>query len=180
MELGHHLAEVIDSFGFLARRSDRTTEKASDLVSVALRTIDYRFSHHSIVVFNDFRPENDFTLTGQRRLIIGTLLNLFDNAIYWLDASKLTVKRLYVGPTRALGDSPGILVADNGPGFLDPPDLVVRPFMTRKVDGMGLGLYIANEVMRAHDGRLVFPQPEAAGVPGEYEGACVALLFEDH
>ena len=71
-------------------------------------------------------------------------------------------------------------MADNGPGFLDPPDLVVQPFMTRKVDGMGLGLYIANEVMRAHDGRLVFPTPGTAGAPDEYDGACVALLFEEH
>ena len=180
VELGQHLAEVIDSLGFIARRSDRTAEKASDLIAVALRTIDYRFSHHGVVVHNDFNPDNDFTVTGQRRLIVGALLNLFDNAIYWLTAAAPAVKRLYVGPTRDLGDSPGILVADNGPGFLDPPDLVVRPFMTRKVDGMGLGLYIANEVMRAHDGRLLIPTPGTAGAPAGYEGACIALLFEEH
>lgn len=180
VELGQHLAEVIDSLGFIARRSDRTAEQASDLVAVALRTIDYRFSHHGVVVRSDFNAANDFTVTGQRRLIVGALLNLFDNAIYWLNAANPTVKRLYVGPTRDLGDSPGILVADNGLGFLDPPDLVVQPFMTRKVDGMGLGLYIANEVMRAHDGRLIFPTPGDTGAPADYNGACVALLFEEH
>ena len=61
VELGHHLAEVIESLGYLARRSDHTTERASELVAVALRTIDYRFSHHNVIVENGFRQ-------GQRLL----------------------------------------------------------------------------------------------------------------
>ena len=179
IELGQHLAEVIESLGFIARRSDRTTEKASELVSVALRTIEYRFSHHGIRVTNGFDAANDFTVKGQRRLIVGTLLNLFDNAIYWLDAKNPNVKRLYVGPTRDLGDGIGIIVADNGPGFFDPPDFLTQPFMTRKSDGMGMGLYIANEVMRAHDGQLVFPSRRDVDLPRGYPGACVALLFKE-
>ena len=179
IELGHHLADVIESLGFLARRSDRTTEKASELVSVALRTIDYRFSHHGIRVTNGFDAVNDFTVKGQRRLIVGTLLNLFDNAIYWLDAKNPHAKRLYVGPTRDLGDGIGIIVADNGPGFFDPPDFLTQPFMTRKSDGMGMGLYIANEVMRAHEGRLVFPSRKDVDLPRGFPGACVALLFKE-
>ena len=179
VELGQHLAEVIDSLGFIARKSDRTSERASEIVRVALRAIDYRFSHHQVEVLNGFNAENDFTVKGQRRLIVGTLLNLFDNAIYWLNAQNPPVKRLYVGPTRELGDTPAILVADNGPGLLDPPDLLIQPFMTRKADGMGLGLYIANEVMRAHEGRLVFPARGDVGLPSGYGGACVALVFKE-
>ena len=118
-------------------------------------------------------------MKGQRRLIVGTLLNLFDNAIYWLDAKNPHVKRLYVGPTRDLGDGIGIIVADNGPGFFDPPDFLTQPFMTRKSDGMGMGLYIANEVMRAHEGRLVFPSRKDVDLPRGYPGACVVLLFKE-
>ena len=179
VELGQHLAEVIDSLGFIARKSDQTSESASELVSVALRAIDYRFSHHEVEVRNGFDTHNDFTVTGQRRLIVGTLLNLFDNAIYWLNAQDPPIKRLYVGPTRELGEAPGIVVADNGPGLIDPPDLLTQPFMTRKADGMGLGLYIANEVMRAHNGRLLFPAPGDMDVPPEYDGTCVVLLFKE-
>ena len=178
VELGHHLAEVIESLGYLARRSDQTTERASNLVSVALRTIDYRFSHHDIRVKNGFNEGNDFKVRGKRRLIVGTLLNLFDNAIYWLDAKSPLRKRLYVGPTRDLGGD-GIVVADNGSGFLDPPDFLVQPFMSRKSDGMGLGLYIANEVMRAHEGTLVFPSHGDVDLPKGYSGACIVLLFKE-
>ena len=179
LELGNHLAEVVDSLGFVARRSDRTSERASDLVDAALRTIEYRFSHHGIEVLNGFDASNDFPVTVQRRLVVGALLNLFDNAIYWLGALDPPVRRIYVGPSHDLGDAPAIVVADNGPGFLDPPDFVVQPFMTRKADGMGLGLYIANEVMRAHGGQLLFPSLGEAAVPGGHEGACVALMFKE-
>lgn len=178
VELGQHLAEVIDSLAFIARKSDQTLESASELVAVALRAIDYRFAHHEIEVQNGFDSDNDFIVTGRRRLIVGTLLNLVDNSIYWLNAQDPPVKRLYVGPTREFGEAPGIAVADNGPGMIDPPDVVTQPFMTRKTDGMGLGLYIANEVMRAHGGRLLIPASGDVDLPPGYDGTCVALLFE--
>jgi anti-sigma regulatory factor (Ser/Thr protein kinase) len=179
VDLGLHLAEVIESLGFLARRSDRTFERASDLVAVALRTIYYRFDHHGIQVTNAFNTANDFVIRVQRRLIVGTLLNLFDNSIYWLAANDPGVKRLYVCPTRELGESSGILVADNGPGLLDPPDVLTQPFMTRKSDGMGMGLYISREIMRAHGGELVFPSRVDVDVPNGYGGACVGLRFKE-
>ena len=179
VELGQHLAEVIESLAFIARKSNRTSEKASELVAVALRAIEYRFSHHGIEVLNGFSSASDFTVTARRRLIVGALLNLFDNSIYWLNAKNPPVKRLYVGPTRKFGDALGILVADNGPGFVDPSELLVQPFMTRKADGMGLGLYIANEVMKAHDGQLIFPSPSDADAPTEYDGALAVLQFKE-
>ena len=179
IELGNHLAEVIESLGFIARRSDRTIERASDLVAISLRAIDYRFTHHRITVANGFDDMNDFTVKVQRRLIVGALLNLFDNAIYWLGAKDPSAKRFYVGPTWEVGDTPGIVVADNGTGFLDPPDFLTQPFMTRKPDGMGLGLYIAREVMRAHGGLLVFPSFKDINLPLGYTGACLALVFKE-
>ena len=177
-ELGRHLAEVIEALGFVARRS-AGTEKASDLVAAALRSAGYRFSHHGIRVKNGFGETSDFSVKARRRLIVGTLLNLFDNAIYWLGAKDPPVKRVYVGPARALDGGPGILVADNGPGFLDPPDFLTRPFMSRKEGGMGLGLYIADEVMKSHGGRLVFPERGDVDLPRGYPGAAVVLQFRN-
>jgi C4-dicarboxylate-specific signal transduction histidine kinase len=70
-------------------------------------------------------------------------------------------------------------VADGGPGFLDPPEDLVQPFFTRKPDGMGLGLHIADEVMRAHEGRLLFPTAAEVPVPAGLAGAVVVLEFAD-
>jgi nitrogen fixation/metabolism regulation signal transduction histidine kinase len=73
--------------------------------------------------------------------------------------------------------SPAIIVADNGPGFSDEPDTLIRPFFSRRPDGMGLGLYYANLVMELNGGRLAFPDAEEAEIPAEFDGAVVALLF---
>ena len=79
-----------------------------------------------------------------------------------------------------LEGGPAIIVADNGPGFgQDDPDDLVMAFFTRRLGGMGLGLYIVNEVMRVNGGRLVFPDDCDVGLPAEIDGAVVAMQFLD-
>ena len=73
---------------------------------------------------------------------------------------------------------PAIVVADNGPGFGDDdPEDLIQPFFSRRIGGMGLGLYIVSEVMRVNKGRLVFPADGDISLPKEIDGAVVALQF---
>lgn len=74
-------------------------------------------------------------------------------------------------------DGPAIIVADNGPGFLDSPEYLIEPFISRKPDGMGLGLHIADQVMRVQGGRLMFPETDDLSLPEVFNGAIVALVF---
>ena len=37
-----------------------------------------------------------------------------------------------------------MLISDNGPGIDNPLELLIQPFFTTKIDGMGLGLFICN------------------------------------
>jgi nitrogen fixation/metabolism regulation signal transduction histidine kinase len=111
-------------------------------------------------------------------LIIATLMNLIDNSIWWLRARR-SGKRIYIGTTAELQGGPTLFVADNGPGFTDPPETMVEPFMTRRPDGMGLGLHLANEVMKVHRGRLVFPDQGEIKLPSGLEGAVVGLQFPE-
>ena len=75
---------------------------------------------------------------------------------------------------------PAIVVADNGTGFQgDDPENLVRPFFTRKPEGMGLGLYYANLAMELNGGCLVFPQHREVEIPDEFDGASVALIFTE-
>lgn len=43
---------------------------------------------------------------------------------------------------------------------------------------MGIGLYYADMVMKAHSGRLVFPNHNTIDIPMVTKGACIALVFE--
>jgi signal transduction histidine kinase len=115
-------------------------------------------------------------------LALGALTNLIDNAIHWL---KVTIPRdgqtrrqIYVDLVPDIGGHPGIVVADNGPGFRDPPEQLVEPFFSRRPDGMGLGLYYANLAMSLNDGELLFPTMDEVDIPESFGGAIVALVFK--
>jgi nitrogen fixation/metabolism regulation signal transduction histidine kinase len=103
---------------------------------------------------------------------------LIDNSIYWLESTGQKDRQIYVGTTLDLDDKPSLIVADNGPGFRnDEPDSLVQPFFSRRPDGMGIGLYTANEVAKQHQGRLLFPQRGDVRLPRQFDGAVVAFQF---
>ena len=177
--LVHHLSEVVDGLAFLVRSSGRNKEKASVLIQQALFNFDYRFRAHKIKIINGMDYGNpDFSIRCVRRLIVSTLTNLLDNCIYWLENKGHKNKFIYIGTSEDLPEGPSFIVADNGPGFRpqDTPDYLVQPFFSRKEDGMGLGLHIANEVAKIHKGQLLFPNHSDLTFPREeLEGAVVAL-----
>src|ERR1017187_3536115 len=111
-------------------------------------------------------------------MLVASITNLIDNAIHWLEVKNPTQKLLYLGTTKDLEGGPAIVVADNGPGFgNDDPEDLIAPFFSRRNGGMGLGLYIVSEVMRVNKGRLVFPPDNDVELPSGFDGAVVAMLF---
>jgi signal transduction histidine kinase len=176
--LAKHIADLVEGFGSLIRRSGTSKETASSMISQALFNIEFRLEVHGIEVITD--TTNDFEVRCSKRLIIATLMNLVDNAIWWLDnkwANAKGKKRIYVATSKELFGGPAIVIADNGPGFLDPPEYLIEPFISRKPDGMGLGLHIADQVMKVQGGRLEFPSHDDVGLPSGISGAVVALVF---
>ncbi len=179
--LAKHLADLIEGFAALAQRSGGGKSKASGLISQALFNTNLRLQDHVITTTVNLK-QGDFQANCPRRLVISTLMNLIDNSIWWLDnkwgrGKTKHPKRLYLGTSKELSGGPGIVVADNGPGFVDPPEYLIEPFISRKPHGMGLGLHVADEVMKSQGGRLVFPEAGDLRVPKEFDGAIVALVF---
>jgi signal transduction histidine kinase len=179
--LAKHLAELIEGFGALVRRSGVGKERASSLISQALFNLELRLRVHKIEVVK--RPRrNDFEVKCSRRLVISTIMNLIDNSIWWLDnkwGDRAEKKKIYIEALNDLDGHRAIVVADNGPGFIDPPEFLVEPFLSRKPDGMGLGLHVASEVMKAQGGELLFPDTGDIDLPKEFDGAVVALSFKE-
>jgi signal transduction histidine kinase len=178
-EIATHLNELIEGLTYLTRKSGRKVEPFSNLIRQAQFNTNYRTRAHEIQVVNGIEGgDPDPQVKCTRRLVIATLMNLIDNSIFWLNTKGKKDKRIYLGASLEIAGGPVLIVADNGPGFQDPPELLIEPFMTRKPEGMGLGLHIANEIMKVHGGRLIFPEREDLGLDASYCGAIVGLQFK--
>lgn len=94
------------------------------------------------------------------------VINLVANAVYWLrrhDGDRRLGFRIQSGP------APGrvtVAVDDSGPGIdAEDRDRVFWPGVTRKPNGMGMGLTVASEIVDGHGGRI------RTTVPGRLGGA---------
>src|SRR5262249_12793344 len=117
-------------------------------------------------------------------MLLGALSNMIDNSIYWLQVRwperQRGVKRraIYIGTTDYFEDGPALVIADNGSGLPSDTADLVKPFVTMKPDGMGLGLYYVNLVCELNNARLVTsPNREDVGIPKAYDGAAFAIVF---
>lgn len=178
--LARRLSDMVDGLNWLTRKTGKAKVKASVFIKQAIVNSEFRFRGHEIEIFNGIQHYDnpDFEVRCSRRLIMTVLSNLIDNAIYWLDVKGDKHKRLYIGTTYELNEMPAIVVADNGPGLVDPPEYLIQPFVSRKPDGMGLGLHIADEIMKTQNGRLLFPGVGDLTLPKGYTGAIIALEFK--
>ncbi|TXI48878.1 MAG: sensor histidine kinase [Lysobacter sp.] len=82
-------------------------------------------------------------------VLLQLFLNLFDNAVYWLDLNPKP-RRIQV---LLDGERQQLVFADNGPGFRDEDrEYLFEPFFSGKgEEGRGLGLYIARQLLERHE-----------------------------
>ncbi len=88
---------------------------------------------------------SDFCVLTNTGLILQVLINLVDNAIYWLNESDCEYKKIYFHIDSI---NRTLIVADNGKGIReDIVQLIFDEFVSMKSNGRGLGLYIARELL---------------------------------
>ena len=175
------LVRLLDGFSVLLRRDSVGQHSARKLLAAAHQNTALRLRYHRVDFLCPLLDGRDdgFRARFAFSLGLGALTNLIDNALYWLRVRWTTggERRLYVGVSDEFEFGPAIVVADNGTGLRDDPQHLIRPFFTRKPEGMGLGLYYANLAMTLSEGQLVFPERTAVSVPNGFDGAVIALVF---
>ena len=177
------LARVLTGFTDLLRKGRRERHSLKKLVARVFDISRVRFRKHGVRLDCPALEESfpDIESSFVFGPVLGALNNLLDNAFYWLrvrwpdDGSQ--GRAIYMNVNPDLAEGPSIVVADTGPGFSDEPEELVRPFFSRRPEGMGLGLYYTGLVMELGDGRLAFPDAREADVPEEFDGAALALVF---
>jgi signal transduction histidine kinase len=83
-------------------------------------------------------------------VLLQVLINLFDNAVYWLQQVSRKEKRIEI----LLDGNKGLMIfSDNGPGVnAEDAPYIFEPFYSAKgEEGRGLGLYIARQLLERND-----------------------------
>lgn len=179
----HELVKILDSFSDLLRKGENKPASLKNLIRKARDVAKIRFRKHKIHFVCPFLEEDisDIEQTFIFKILIGSLNNIFDNAIYWLQTrwpeETLGQRKIYVNVTKNFYGKTAIIIADNGPGFQDEQEQLVKPFFTRRPNGMGIGLYYINLAMEVNKGRLVILDDQD-DVPAEFDGAALALVFD--
>lgn len=186
LSLVTHMSKLIDGYAEIIRKSSQSNENIIKIIDQALFNTEYRLKTHQIEIIDEYKNyKGPTSIKIAKNLVIGSLMNIIDNAIYWLDqkylsslANKLDFERkLFIN----LVDEENfisLIVADNGTGFLIPTDDIVEPFVSAKSGGMGLGLHITSEIMEASGGHIVFPEFGDYEIPEEFNnGATIVLNF---
>ena len=173
------LSRVTDGYASVIKSKKQSLVNVSDLMDDALFNVKYRLKVHEIEVVSSYRDKDrQEIIKCASNLVIGTIMNLVDNSIYWLEYSHIVNKKMYFDVSLDYEGFITIIVADNGYGFTLPTDQVVKPFVTDRVGGMGLGLHLADEIMKSSEGRLVFPDKGDVYLPEEFKnGAVIGLSF---
>lgn len=191
LKLVQHLSTLIDGYADLIRRSEQTNENVINVINQALFNTEYRLYTHRIKLNKNYLENptaKNFRCTIARNLLIGAIMNLIDNSIYWLDqkafkeleAGESYTKQIFID---VVDDEAfiHIVIADNGTGILLPTEEITEPFVSGKKNGagMGLGLHIASEILNAQGGKISFPDNGEFEIPEEFnQGAKVVLSLK--
>lgn len=180
MNLVKHLSNLIDGYSEIIRKSTQTNEDIKEVIDQAITNTEFRCASHKIEIVKGHKKYQGKSKTKvARSLMIGTLMNLIDNSIYWLEKAARKDKKMFFGISDEEEGYMTIVVADNGTGFLLPTDEITEPFVSAKPGGIGLGLHIASEIMLAQKGKLFFPDWGDFDIPAEFsQGAIIALSLK--
>lgn len=172
------LTNLVEGYSILVRNSSIKERNLKGIVKQAIFNISFRLRAHNIETINAFENATKTDALCAENHVLNALLNIFDNSIWWLGYSQTQPAKIFIDISAAFKNYISIVIADNGPGFTKPTDDIVKPFISDKPGGMGIGLHLTDEIMKALNGKLLFPGTDTFEIPEEFrKGAIVALAF---
>ncbi len=175
------LHRTVNDYASIIKQSSKSKENLVKVIDQALSNIEFRIKAHKIDIIKNYNKKTAMhtEVKCAPYLVISTIINLIDNSIWWLNYKKIKNKKILIDITEEHKGYISILIADNGLGFSIPFEDAVKPFISDKPGGMGLGLHLAYEVMNGQKGELIFPDKDDYDLPDEFKnGAKLFLAFK--
>ena len=184
LKIVDHLEKIVEGYSIMITKSEVKSHCVNKLIETVVGILMFRFQDHCIRVVVDTQSKDYYARYAEAEAL-GALTNLIDNSIYWTRTARSEWNRqIYIYVTDEVKDYVTIVVCDNGPGFKIDKEAAVEPFVSDKPLGlgMGLGLHITNEIMKAMDGKLLITEPYEFDLPEaaralEIYNYVVALCF---
>lgn len=146
-------------------RVARKVTKDVSVKNVTERVIKY-FRKELEGKFNvEVEVTQDIIVKTNTGLILQVLLNLMDNAIYWVNEFPKKDKHIKLVID---GYNDRFIFSDSGPGISEEiSDIIFSEFYSRKEEGRGLGLYIAKELLERIDAEIsIITEENSKVLPG--------------
>ncbi|UOQ61504.1 ATP-binding protein [Leucobacter rhizosphaerae] len=160
----------IEPFG--GRKRGRPKEvRTRDLIQKAISIMQVEADDRGV---NLAAGDADISTRLDEAEVLLVLVNLIQNAIFWVSTQPRDAERAVVVDARSNSDSSlTLIVSDSGPGVVDDlRDRIFDPYFSTKPDGVGLGLSIAgNMVEDIYGGELTLVQE------GPLDGATFEATF---
>ena len=154
------LGDLVEDYLALARLTslNRQPEALGAVVETFVQEIRRRLAEHQITIHVE-----ESIATGQvslhRNAFRRVLLNLIQNAIDAMpQGGEITIRSQHVGAQIRLE------VCDTGGGIpAEHIPLLFTPFHTTKSEGTGLGLYVVQQIIAAHEGEITVTSTPGSG-----------------
>lgn len=161
------LVDVAKSFAPLYRKSLKSEHNVCNVYeeinnSIRLISSKKEAADISFTVFAD-KGVNVSMYAGELQTV---LVNLFDNAVYWVNYSKKKDKTIEISVDTLSDEKIKVTVSDSGVGILyNDIEKIFQPGITSKPHGIGMGLVIVTELLNNYNCKI------ATVVPGKLGGA---------
>ena len=135
---------------FKSSNQRRKKIRVKDIVTQILSLFKKALNENNIEVKIEQIGKSPLVVQTYDAVIMQVLINLFDNAIYWIPLKGDNNKEIKIIMN---SDENKMLFSDNGPGIHpDDENYIFEPFYSGKgEDGRGLGLYIAKQLLLRND-----------------------------
>jgi signal transduction histidine kinase len=174
----YELKDYVEGILSVVKKGGSKPISLIDSINQAVKNYSTRLTNRKINV-NIINDETIKSIKCDKRLLITMIMNLIDNSLYWLDTVYKPDKSIII-KTQKQEKGISIFVIDNGPGFKDNIEDIVRPFFTRKEGGIGIGMYLIDTVMMQYGKLNIINDREYLidnEIPLKYDGAAVELIF---